>query len=160
MFTTNANIDLSTGIHYGIVLGNHLDADITQELMFGSQAYDREHEQFLQAKANELGLGIDDLPDDVSDDYQNDEPYIEGVYEGVQYATSWLGGALYFFILGSPVVSGLRLCSPCVPNGHDIRPCDKVMPVAEADLDEHGYGYTVPTDWFAETAVADCQGGE
>lgn len=69
-----------------------------------------------------------------------EEPIIEGTYEGVRYQTSWLGGALNFWIFESPVVGLFDLCSPCVPNAGNL------------DSPNHsGYlAYDVPADWRVE----------
>lgn len=70
--------------------------------------------------------------------YQRDEETIEGELDGVHYMTSWLGGALNFFIFESPVIFAGRQCSPCVPNACDLN----------SDGDYEGYG--VPADWLAQ----------
>lgn len=79
----------------------------------------------------------DDLPQSLIDDYQPDEPEIEGEYEGVHYRTSWLGGALNFFIFSSPhITDKARMASPCVPNAGILD-----------TLDGSVTSYDVPADW-------------
>lgn len=52
---------------------------------------------------------------------QIDEPVVEGEHEGTKYITSWLGGALHFFITqSSAYTEEAPACSPCVPNAGDI----------------------------------------
>lgn len=66
-----------------------------------------------------------------------EEPVIEGIYKGVTYRISWLGGAIIVFIFESPVISKARLCSPCVPGAGNLD-----------NLDEDGEEcYGVPRDW-------------
>lgn len=67
------------------------------------------------------------------------EPTIEGTYEGVTYRSSWLGGALHFFILESPIVGYFELCSPCVPGAVNL---DQRRRYGEGLL-----GYDVPLPW-------------
>lgn len=77
--------------------------------------------------------------------YQCDEPVIEGIYEGVSYQVSWLGGAPHLWVLGGPRAFCRSLCSPCIPNAADL---DSGF-VYDAD-DEHPYEcYGVPADWLA-----------
>jgi hypothetical protein len=69
---------------------------------------------------------------------QIDEPNIEGEYEGIKYAISWLGGAPLLWVFESPFKQNFDLCSPCVPNA-----CDGNNPNPE------GYeGYAVDPDWL------------
>lgn len=71
----------------------------------------------------------------INSGYWLDEPETDGVFEGVTYATCWLGGALNFFILDSPYRHAGQKCSPCIPNA--------------CDLDNSGtyMGYGVPDSW-------------
>lgn len=72
-----------------------------------------------------------------SDLCQIDEPIIEGVYEGVTYHISWLGGAPLVWVFESPYVTKADLCSPCVPNAGSLD-----------SLNPDGYEcYDVPPDW-------------
>lgn len=69
-----------------------------------------------------------------------DEPIIEGTYQGVNYRTTWLGGAQLLWVFKSSIIGHFRLCSPCVPNA-----CDGDSPTPRAD----GFcGYAVPPDWL------------
>jgi hypothetical protein len=73
--------------------------------------------------------------------YEQYEPHIEGEAEGVKYSTSWLGGALNFFIFKSPFMTGAaRRASPCVPN------CG-ILDVLDGEVTS----YNVPPDWRAES---------
>jgi hypothetical protein len=103
---------------------SRLEHDI--EAAYESRGYaHREHfiEEFIERESEYL---------------QIDEPIIEGECEGVKYRTSWLGGALNFFIFESPVTGFFEACSPCVPNAANIG-CP----------DPNGVeGYSVPLDWL------------
>ena len=72
------------------------------------------------------------------------EPHIHGECEGVKYATSWLGGALNFFIIESPVIT-TKACraSPCVPNAGILK-----HPEDHEEGSVESYG--IPEDWWAE----------
>lgn len=88
------------------------------------------------------------MPDEVFDEYQSrldvleglDEPQVEGRHEGTHYMTSWLGGALNFFIFDSPETTEARPCSPCVPGAGDLN---------NADSGGSVLCYDVPSDWRA-----------
>lgn len=73
-----------------------------------------------------------------------DEPTIEGLYEGVHYLISWLGGAPLVWITQGPVGYAVELCSPCVPNAANL---DGGFSAEQDDL--HLYEcYVPPRDWF------------
>lgn len=106
------NINSKTGIPYGVISARSIDPEIVQELLYGPQA----------------------LRDDES--YEDDEPYIEGILDNVHYATCWLGGALNFFILESPVIHKGFPCSPCIPGACNV---DQVGTYE---------GYGIPVSWY------------
>lgn len=55
--------------------------------------------------------------DKFNDEYEAYEPIVEGIYQDVHYRSSWLGGALNFFISYSPFITvNAHRASPCVPN--------------------------------------------
>lgn len=122
------NVHPSTGIHYGVISSNSLRHEVTDELLYGSQATDHSYETALQAWRDD-GHHPDDF------EY---EPHITGTLDGVKYASCWLGGALLFFILESPHTGEFALCSPCIPN------------TADCDTPGAFTGYTVPADWLNE----------
>ncbi|WP_422451920.1 hypothetical protein [Endozoicomonas sp. ALC066] len=68
------------------------------------------------------------------------EPTVTGVFEGVHYLSSWMGGALHFFISQSPVTTDCaRRASPCVPGAGILD-----------TLDGDYTSYDVPADWRAD----------
>ena len=154
-----ANINTTTGIPFGYISADALDSDVVHELMYGSTAvnlsYKSQLEDFL-AEQRELhadspigsnppydsGGEFDEdwATESFGDSYQGDEETIEGTYEGVSYVTSYLGGALNFFIAHSPVLTDkARRASPCVPNAAILCTLDGSYP-----------GYDVPADWRRE----------
>jgi hypothetical protein len=75
--------------------------------------------------------------DTFNDAYQPDEPVHEGIYQGVKYSTSWLGGALNVWVFESPHITNLaRQASPCVPGAAILD-----------TLDGNVTGYDVPPSW-------------
>ena len=137
------NIDPETGVAYGYVSADALDPEIVNALMDGAGKAYRNHDQEAYEKAyrEEHGIGEDeDLPDDAYDDYEPYEESVEGIFEGVTYASSWLGGALNFFILDSPVVTTrARRASPCVPGAG-------ILDALEGDVT----AYNLPSHWRPE----------
>lgn len=131
------NYNPETGIPYGYISAHSMDDEVVHELMYGSQAVDHGYED---AKLDYINLHPED-PDALYFDYQCDEPIVTGEYEGVRYRSSWMGGALCFFIFASPRTGEYRICSPCVPGAGDLN-----SPY------EGGGGsvvtcYDIPTDW-------------
>ena len=121
------NVNGETGVRFGFISANSLHSDVVVELMF-EFGTDLDFKEYIK-----------EYPDgeDV-DNYYNDEPYIEGEMEKVKYATSWLGGALHFWIFQSPYKTQCALCSPCVPNAGDLdNTGDEYVDVA----------YDVPKEW-------------
>lgn len=153
---TNTNPE--TGTPYGYISANALDPEVVQQLLYGSQARNltdehllAEVEQEVEIEAAELGYvcGSRDWEDFVEqevvqrlDDINNsgcydDEPAITGTYKGVSYATSWLGGALNFWVFESPCTTDkARRASPCVPGA-------AILDTLDGDM----FGYDVPADW-------------
>lgn len=129
---TNHNPE--TGIAYGYISANELDQDLVQELLYGRQARDLSYEEAQIAWAELDGYNA---PEEF--EYECEEPIITGTYEGVTYCTSWLGGALHFFIYQSPIIEKGRPCSPCVPLALDL-----------GSVGKGNYeGYGVPQGWRA-----------
>jgi len=151
------NTNPETKIPYGYVAALALDPEIVERLLFGAQARDLAFEEFCEEVSAEVEIeaaerGLDHGTRDWYDwcerererrleVYESpDEVSIEGRYEGVTYRTSYLGGALNFWILYSPhVTNKARRASPCVPNA-------AILDV----LDGSEYGYDVPAGWRAD----------
>ena len=139
----NVNVNVNTGIPFGVISANSLHPDTVDVLLYGSQAVDvtmQEFERELREQLTAEGMDEDTLEERVEEElefFHPEEPVIAGTRDGVEYSTSWLGGALHFFIFDSPTVSYCQPCSPCVPNA--------------GDLDSAGdyVCYGVPEDWLA-----------
>jgi len=111
-----SNYNEKTGIRFGYISSNLLDSDIVDELM--SNGIDIYYQEYMKEMEELHGDDFDEYR--ASDDYYQEEPIIEGKLEGVTYSSSWLGGALNFFIIESSVIVNRALCSPCVPNAGDL----------------------------------------
>lgn len=162
-----ANINPDTGIAYGYISANQMDPDTVQWLLYdagtdlsyeealadlrfeverAADEIDSFLERGIEAAYERLGYAgredyVDTRVESESEAIQIDEPIIEGECEGVKYRTSWLGGALHFFIFESPVISKCRPCSFCVPNAGDLG--------SEGDYEAYG----VPDDWLYKEAA-------
>lgn len=151
------NINPETKIPYGYIAAAALDPEIVERLLFGAQARDLDFERYVDEvheevsiAAAENGVSLDDPGyedwcerefERRAEDYVGpDEVSVQGQYEGVTYATSWLGGALNFWIFESPFTTDkARRASPCVPGA-------AILDV----LDGSEFGYDVPVDWRDE----------
>lgn len=155
------NRNPKTGIAYGYISANQLDGGVVETLLHGPQAVDHTYMEAVVNMASERGFEPSgDLYTDASDaeEYLNEqmqpdeigwwgndvpdieEPIVTGTYEGVSYQSSWLGGALNFWIFESPVTTDKgRRASPCVPGA-----CILDTP------DGSESGYDVPADWRAD----------
>ena len=136
------NVNPETGIRYGIISANSLDGELVQDLLYyeGEDLSWKEAEEEIKIAMREEGVTEEDwdrtLDDRLSDVYI-DEPIVEGECEGVKYRTSWLGGALHFWIFESHRIGKYNLCSPCAPNAGNLD-CPN----------ENGYEcYDVPEGW-------------
>lgn len=105
------NRNSKTGLPYGVISARSIDPEIVQQLLYGPQAVHDDEEDY-------------------------EEAYTEGALDGVHYATCWLGGALNFFILESPVIHKGVPCSPCIPGACNV---DQVGTYE---------GYGVPENWW------------
>lgn len=155
------NTNTETGIAFGYIAANDLDSELADTLMYGLQATDYSFKEALEQAIIEAKgaweddcdekataaaeAGTDYVPeefefsnDEFGDKYSCDEPIIGGVHEGVTYQSSWLGGALHFFIFHSPVITHTaKQASPCVP-GAGILPSGEGSETC----------YDVPYDWL------------
>lgn len=143
----NPNKHPKTGISYGYIAARSLDNELVHDLMYSSQAvdlsYEEAREEYLRERQSETPEFVDfeELAEgymqDFADSYECYEPIIEGEIDGVKYRTSWLGGALHFWIFESPHVGHFQQCSPCVPGAANLdQPCEDGIK-----------GYDVPADW-------------
>lgn len=130
------NTNPETGIAYGYISARSLDPEVVHSLMYekGTDlSYKNALEEVMKAHDGEEEFDEDAF----SDAYEAYEPCVEGECDGVKYRTSWLGGALNFFIFFSPVTGNYAQCSPCVPGA--------------GNLNQPGGGvvcYDVPRDWM------------
>lgn len=153
-----ANINPDTGIAYGYISSNVMDQDVVHALMYeygedieyGELKYEYMHQTLMERMDSEAFDELD--PDDYedyldeidplwevsfSDGYQPNELMVEGEYEGVKYASSWMGGCLCFFIFESPhITHKANRASPCVPNAG-------ILDTLDGDVT----AYNVPDSW-------------
>lgn len=154
-----ANINPDTGIAYGFISADSLHPEVVHALLYGGGAtdltYKTQVEDFLAEQRQlhadspigsnppfDSGGEFDEewAADDFHERYCGDEATIAGMYQGVTYCTSWLGGALNFFIYESPdTTDKARRASLCVPNVGIID-----------TLDGSVTSYDVPADWRQE----------
>ena len=136
------NVNELTGIRYGIISANSLDGELVQDLLYyeGEDLSWKEVEEEIKIAMREEGVTEEDwdrtLDDRLSDVYI-DEPIVEGECEGVKYRTSWLGGALHFWIFESPRIGLYSECSPCCPNAGNL----------DSPNDDGVECYDVPEGW-------------
>ena len=136
------NVNPETGIRYGIISANSLDGELVQDLLYyeGEDLSWKEAEEEIKIAMREEGVTEEDwdrtLDDRLSDVYI-DEPIVEGECGGVKYCTSWLGGALHFWIFESPRIGLYSECSPCCPNAGNL----------DSPNDDGVECYDVPEGW-------------
>jgi hypothetical protein len=148
------NVNIKTGIQYGYISSHCLDSEIVTELLNNGKncaANERCCEWILDEAQKALNSGefynIEDATEDAEnrayefwESYEEDEPIVEGTLEGVTYCSSWLGGALNFFISESPHITDCaRECSICVPHAGNLD-----------NLDGSYTCYDVPKEWRRE----------
>lgn len=158
------NTNPKTGIAYGYVAASVLDSDIVDQLMFGLHTTDLSYRAAVCELAVEHGWepADPDSPDfDAAEDFidtyaeqdrsiltcveglEIEQPRVQGVYQQVSYESSWLGGALHFFIFDSPhKTDHASVASPCVPGAGILTEL----------MDGSVTCYNVPPDWRAVPA--------
>lgn len=134
------NINPETGIAYGYIAARSLDPELVEELL-NTHGENLSEAEALEAEKNrwiELEGHLHNFNEDkFCDNMQIEEPTIKGECDGVKYMSSWLGGALNFFIFSSPTTGSYWACNPCVPGA--------------GNLDQPGGSvvcYDVPRDWM------------
>jgi hypothetical protein len=148
------NRNPETGVCYGYISSNALHPELVDTLLYGFGAINHSYNEYVVACAH--NAGFDPLNDDVEqaeeylrsvdqedvfDYYEDNESIISGEHDGVVYQSSWMGGALNFWIFYSPhITNKARLASPCVPNAAILD-----------TLDGEEEGYDVPADWRADS---------
>lgn len=170
------NKNPKTGVAYGYISANVLDPYLTFELMTGVRVKNfrnisediavKEIVEFyrnhVREGGDEWGINrVSDLSDDEifdmlieagyvrPEDYLSLELVVSGVYEGVSYMSSWLGGNLHFFIADSPVITGKAgRAGPCVPTGPNV-PGAGILDSLDGDV----VAYDVPLHWRADQTV-------
>lgn len=143
------NINPETNIAYGYVTANQLDADIVDSII-QAQTKDLSLESYMadNLSAEDFAAWKEGNPSDeaveIEDEYSmfdTGEQSFEAEYQGVKLLSSWLGGALHFFIVESPhVTDSANQASPCVPNAG----------ILAKDMDGCVNAYSVPDDWWNE----------
>lgn len=137
--TPNTHPD--TGIPFGIIRADAVDADKLDDLLYKYG----ENITYRDALADHLAglMGVEgydenEATQEFADSYECDEPVIEGTHQGAYYRTTWLGGALMLWIFDSTVLTRCQPCGPCCPNA--------------GDLDSVGdyLAYGVPADWLSD----------
>lgn len=170
MFLVNVNgkipnMNEVTGVPFGYISAHELDSEVVQELMYGAGAKDLSYAETVLDLTEKFKCDFEEeleAMDEVDaeafiagkveeelEHWQCDEPIVAGVYLGVKYRSSWLGGALNFFIFESPKKGYFRPCSPCVPGAGDLgSPVTEVCPPEETEAHTSGiWCYDVPEDW-------------
>lgn len=146
-----ANINPTTQIPFGYVSANELDGDVVDSIM-QAQTKNISLANFMQENLSESDFKdwenriTTDEVDEIEEQYMaldvEDEIY-EAEYGGVKLLSSWLGGALHFFVLESTHITDVaRKASPCVPNAG----------ILSKDMDGSVRSYSIPDDWWSEYA--------
>jgi hypothetical protein len=144
-----ANVDPDNGVAYGYIGAAALDPELVDELLYNPLAtdytYDTALEEYLaterraEYEAGRFNFDRDFHENNFANQYEASEHIVEGEHDEVQYRSSWLGGALHFFILKSPFVTDYAgRASPCVPNAGTL---DNLTGSVKA--------YDVPFPWRA-----------
>lgn len=138
------NFNSETGLPYGVVQGNNLNADLLDELYFKALAI--EEERLIEEEAEAMiaaGKTFDSAwQSEFLEDCTIDEPSAAFEYEGIHLQYSWLGGAPIVFSFNGPVQKVKSYCSPCVPGAADL---DSGL----GEIECHGF----PKDWYWEAEL-------
>lgn len=150
------NTHPETGVAFGVIAADRLNDDIVEQLLYGRHAVNISYETAKSAYINGARFDFEceqkedqhDADEEFDEDaalerftdgYQNDEPIIEGTKDGVKYRSSWIGGAMHFYIVESPVTGWYQPCSPCCPGAGDLHTIEGLNSSSET--------YDVPNNW-------------
>jgi len=144
MFGT-ANIDVTTGIAYGVVSLNSLEDWVFDEFFDNGRnltAEGAEEEFVAEWDADHPDGDEDDREEalqEMWDYYDGCEEQYSLETDGMILELSYLGGAPLVWVLKSPHVRNVRECSPCCPNAGDLDSGEGNTPT-----------YDLPPDWYLE----------
>lgn len=122
---------------------------------------DREKERFIEAYFSEHENRTDRdgfveaYVERERDSIDISEPIIEGVYDGVTYRISWLGGAPLLWVFDGPQGVCVSHCSPCAPGAADL---DSGFLLAHEMEPEKDYSHWVSCHCVPRSWLADPQG--
>lgn len=140
------NVNLETGIRFGVISSNNIYQGIFNDIfdkaydIFSQECFDKALEEYkLDNPENaEDEEKLDDFEREYFDTFEPDEISAELEFDGLNLWLTTLGGAYIIYVLQSPYITRARLCSPC---------CDNAGNLDEIDL-ENGFDcYDVPPDW-------------
>ena len=141
-----SNIDLKTGIRYGVISQHSLSGDAANEIWTEGAVYD----PFCPNCGDPLPEGVDDghecsacheTIDDTADCYGDEPSYIE-YHETTPDGDIVIQGCLDsdYIVVKSPYVTRGVFCSPCVPGAIDLD-----NPTTDGE-----FAYCLPDDFFED----------
>ena len=153
------NIDTETGIRYGVIHQNSVDAEALNHMLMNGEdtGWSNYLAEMKEKISNAIMEAIDIDPrsyryerlkgvcDDTAQAFLDEEAselapdHEQGttVYESDGLITKWHPDG-YIFVLKSPVLALRNFCSPCMPGAGDLK-SDGNVPT-----------YCLPEDWFDE----------
>ena len=132
------NINLETGIPYGVVSLNGLEDWVFDEFLANGRNLSEE------AALEDWRAENPDADEEDEQEFWDylciEEPEFELSVpeEGLKLGLSYLGGAPLVWVFESPYTSGCRPCSPCCPGAGDLDSKDEDGMVA----------YDLPPEWY------------
>ena len=135
------NVNLETGIPYGVVAMNNLADWVFDEFILhgNNDSYDAALEEFKADNPN----ATDEEIDEFNDSYYSDEDSYSLETEKMKLGLAYLGGAPLVWVFQSPHTTNVRPCSPCVPGAGDLDSPDP----------DGMECYTLPKEWFQGEGV-------
>jgi hypothetical protein len=153
------NIDTETGIRYGVIHQNYVDAEALNNMLMSGEdlgwieSFNDMKEKISNAIMEAIDIGprsyryerlkgiCDDTAqaflDEEAGELATDREQGTTVYESDGLVTKWHPDG-YIFVLKSPVLALRNYCSPCMPGAGDLK-SDGNVPT-----------YCLPEDWFDE----------
>lgn len=139
------NMDLETGIRYGVISIHSLADGVLGDIMTNGEnlTYEEARSEFeKETRRRYFGRNADkaeELLEEWNEFYESSEDTYRYESDGVTVQTS---GESNLWVFMSPTIVKARLCSPCYPNAGDLDTLDP----------ENGYEtYGLPADWLRET---------
>jgi len=124
------NIDLDTGIRYGVIGYNTISSEALDDIHM--RGFNVSYDNYI--KELEAAGKTEEEIEEMVEFYESDNDTYEYKADGYEIITSGLG----LFVIHSPYTTTCKFCSPCCPGAGDLDNC----------IDDGVETYCLGPEWF------------